>query len=92
MNELGPDAESFHREAGAWAREIGVELLVGVGKLALAYGPDRHAADAESAAGIVEELLEPGDTVLVKGSRTVGLEAVTERLRAARPLAGGDRR
>jgi len=92
MNELGPGAESFHRQAGARARELGVEVLVGVGELAPAYGPDRHVADAESAAGVVEELLEPGDTVLVKGSRAVGLETVTDRLRAARPPADGDPR
>ena len=37
-------------------------------------------ADAAEAASLLPELLEPGDTVLVKGSRGVGLEAVAEAL------------
>ena len=38
-------------------------------------------ADAAEAAAILPELLEPGDVVLVKGSRGVGLEVVAEALR-----------
>jgi UDP-N-acetylmuramyl pentapeptide synthase len=37
-------------------------------------------ADAGEAAALVPELLEPGDVVLVKGSRGVGLELVSESL------------
>jgi UDP-N-acetylmuramyl pentapeptide synthase len=33
---------------------------------------------------VVEEILEPGDCVLVKGSRAVGLELVADSLTAAR--------
>ncbi|MCW3012173.1 MAG: hypothetical protein JWO90_2577, partial [Solirubrobacterales bacterium] len=40
-----------------------------------------HAvADAAAAAALVPGLVEPGDTVLVKASRGVGLEAVVEAL------------
>jgi UDP-N-acetylmuramoyl-tripeptide--D-alanyl-D-alanine ligase len=46
-------------------------------------GEAQAVADAAEAASIVPELLEPGDTVLVKGSRGVGLEAVAEALAAA---------
>ncbi|GAA3163495.1 UDP-N-acetylmuramoyl-tripeptide--D-alanyl-D-alanine ligase [Planomonospora alba] len=45
-----------------------------------------HAADTEQAAALVEEMLTPGDVVLVKGSRAAGLE------RVAHALVGGDGR
>ncbi len=86
MRELGPDERRFHAELGVQAREAGVDLLVTVGELArhaatgFASEGVRAAANAEEAALIVPGLLEPGDTVLVKASRGVGLEAVTEVL------------
>jgi UDP-N-acetylmuramoyl-tripeptide--D-alanyl-D-alanine ligase len=85
MLELGEGERAFHREVGVLARERGVDLLVTVGPLAAAmldgYDGVGHAvADAAEAASILPELLEPGDTVLVKGSRGVGLEAVAEAL------------
>jgi UDP-N-acetylmuramyl pentapeptide synthase len=43
-------------------------------------GTTRPVAVAAEAAALVPELLEPGDTVLVKASRGVGLEAVGEAL------------
>lgn len=86
MRELGPDARRYHAELGAQAREAGVEVLVTVGDLArhaaAGYGGEHvHCLDSASqAARLVPSLLEPGDTVLVKASRGVGLEAVTEAL------------
>jgi UDP-N-acetylmuramyl pentapeptide synthase len=48
------------------------------------FGGELHAvADAGEAAVLVAELVRPGDTVLVKASRGVGLEAVSEGLLAA---------
>jgi UDP-N-acetylmuramoyl-tripeptide--D-alanyl-D-alanine ligase len=41
-------------------------------------------ADADEAGALVPELLAPGDVVLVKGSRGIGLEVVAEALAAAR--------
>ena len=73
-----PDAAEHHREVGELARQDGVELLIGVGELARGYAPDEQVADAEAAAEALREALQPGDTVLVKGSRAVGLEIVAE--------------
>jgi UDP-N-acetylmuramoyl-tripeptide--D-alanyl-D-alanine ligase len=98
MLELGPRAEAFHREIGRHASERGIELLVTVGPLAAVMGPEfaaqSHAVpDAGAAAELLEGLLEPGDTVLVKGSRGVGLELVVEALcEASVPGAAGGRR
>jgi UDP-N-acetylmuramoyl-tripeptide--D-alanyl-D-alanine ligase len=78
MAELGPGAAAFHREVGREAAELGVEV-VAVGPLARDYG-GRHVADAAEAADVLSQMLQPGDVVLVKGSRSVGLEAVAEKL------------
>jgi UDP-N-acetylmuramoyl-tripeptide--D-alanyl-D-alanine ligase len=80
MRELGPNAAAYHREVGKHARERGVELIIGVGEMASEYEPDQHVADAEAAADALAEALGPGDAVLVKGSRAVGLERVAEKL------------
>ena len=81
MRELGADAAEHHAEIGEIARQDGVELLIGVGDLARGYAPDVHVADADAAAEALREALGAGDTVLVKGSRAVGLEQVAEALR-----------
>ncbi len=85
MLELGAEELQLHREAGRHATRSGVALLVTVGPLAAAmaegFDGEVHATpDAERAAALVSTLLRPGDTVLVKGSRGVGLEVVAERL------------
>ena len=89
MAELGPDAETFHREIGELAASQGVEALVAVGDLARGYVEGasgvrvtRWIPDAGTAAAEAHELVEPGDCVLVKASRAVGLEAVAEALAA----------
>jgi UDP-N-acetylmuramoyl-tripeptide--D-alanyl-D-alanine ligase len=80
MRELGPDALQMHAEVGRYARAAGVDLLIAVGELSAAYEADVHVATAADAAAAVPELLQPGDTVLVKASRGVGLEVVAEAL------------
>ncbi len=81
MGELGPGAPTFHREVGEHARERGVDLVIGVGAPARDYEPDELVADPAEAAELLEARLEPGDAVLVKGSRSAGLEEVAEVLR-----------
>ncbi|HVW90335.1 MAG TPA: UDP-N-acetylmuramoyl-tripeptide--D-alanyl-D-alanine ligase [Gaiellaceae bacterium] len=81
MAELGEEAPRYHREIGALVRELGIERVIAVGELARDYGGEWVATAAE-AAGRLEAELAPGDTVLVKGSRSVGLEVVAENLTA----------
>jgi UDP-N-acetylmuramoyl-tripeptide--D-alanyl-D-alanine ligase len=81
MAELGPDSERFHREIGEHAAALGIDVLVTVGEAALAFGEafdgETYAvATPEEAGALLEELAQPGDRVLVKGSRAVGLERV----------------
>ena len=84
MGELGPDAAEYHREVGALARGLGIGPIIGVGELARDYAPDEWTADPEQAVAVADRLLGPGDAVLVKGSRAVGLEAFTDELVAKR--------
>jgi UDP-N-acetylmuramyl pentapeptide synthase len=79
MLELGPDERRFHEEIGAYAADR-ADLVITVGPLAAAMDGDHAVADAAEAAAVLEELVQPGDTILVKGSRGVGLEAVAEHL------------
>ena len=86
MFELGAGAREYHREAGALAGEVGVDLLVCVGEEARWYaegfpGKVLFYEDAEAAAEGVEGELRRGDYVVVKGSRGVGLERLTQRLK-----------
>ena len=87
MLELGPAELEYHGEIGECAAATGVDVLVTVGPLAAAIaerfdGEAYSVADAGEAAALVGELIEPGDVVLVKGSRGVGLELVCQALTA----------
>jgi UDP-N-acetylmuramoyl-tripeptide--D-alanyl-D-alanine ligase len=84
MGELGPGAAGFHREVGAHARAAGVDLVVGVGAPAREYDPDELVADPGEASEWLDAHLEPGDVVLIKGSRSVGMESIAAELAAER--------
>jgi UDP-N-acetylmuramoyl-tripeptide--D-alanyl-D-alanine ligase len=83
MAELGPDAERYHREIGEHAAQIGIDVMVTVGEEALPYsatfdGERYPVGTPEEAGALLEEIARPGDRVLVKGSRSVGLERVLQ--------------
>src|SRR5207248_4838766 len=78
MAELGPEAVRYHEEIGREAQNV--DVVIGVGELARLYEPDVWAADARAALERARELVRPGDAVLVKGSRSVGLESVADGL------------
>ena len=79
MAELGPTAPAYHREVGELIKALGIDSVLAVGELARAYGGE-FARDAEEAVEKVGDVVRPGDVVLVKGSRAVGLEVVAEAL------------
>jgi UDP-N-acetylmuramoyl-tripeptide--D-alanyl-D-alanine ligase len=87
MAELGPEEAAYHHQVGAAAAELGVAALVAVGPLARGYveGGEgietlRWTAGLDEAIEAVREVVRPGDCVLVKASRAMGLEAVAEAL------------
>ena len=81
MAELGAASGRFHREIGAHADSLGIDVVVTVGEDALGYtegfgGETYSVGSPEEAGALLEEVAQPGDRVLVKGSRSVGLERV----------------
>ena len=78
MFELGERAPEYHRDVGALADQLDVDVIA-VGPLARDYG-GRWYADRDALLADLDDLLEPGDAVLVKGSRAMGLEVVVEAL------------
>ena len=84
MAELGRTGPAYHREVGEAAAELGVDELLAVGDLARWYleggVPGRWAANVHEALRELDEVVRPGDAVLVKASRAIGLEAVAAAL------------
>ena len=79
MAELGASAEAYHREIGELAAELGIEVI-GVGEPARAYEPVAWAPTADEALVLARATVEPGDAVLVKASRAVGLEGFADEI------------
>ena len=91
MLELGAQAESLHRQVGAWAATAEINKLYVTGEYAEAV-----AAGAKNAGmngknifiGLQEKILthlkdylKPGDWVLVKGSRGAKMDNIVERIK-----------
>src|SRR5215813_10085714 len=95
MRELGTTSGELHREAGALAAKSGkIDWIIGVAgdasqiiEGAVAAGFSRaHTkffAASEDAGAFVQRFFQPGDLLLVKGSRGVKMEKIVEALIAA---------
>jgi len=79
MAELGTESDRYHGEIGELAARLRVEVI-GVGEPARAYDPVAWAADSEEAVEAARATLRPGDAVLVKASRAVGLEGIATEI------------
>jgi len=78
MLELGPASPDLHAEVGAYARRA-ADVTFGVGEFAELLGA--HAfADRDALLPAVLSEVRPGDVVLVKASRGVGLERIVQAL------------
>jgi UDP-N-acetylmuramoyl-tripeptide--D-alanyl-D-alanine ligase len=96
MRELGAQSEELHARIGAVVVQTGVDHLVavGAGGAAIAAGTAgavrvTELADADAAVDVLAELVAPGDAVLVKASRAIGLEHVAHAI-APRPSVDRD--
>ena len=91
MAELGEAAREAHMDLGRFVVRLDVSRLVVVGPdaggihagavLEGSWGEESvHVDDVEAAVALLREQVRPGDVVLVKGSRSAGLEKVAEGL------------
>jgi UDP-N-acetylmuramoyl-tripeptide--D-alanyl-D-alanine ligase len=87
MAELGENAAAYHDEIGRLVRDLGIDHVFAIGPMAKHYTTHVNAStwsakldDRESVLEQVREELAPGDVVLVKGSRSAGLEFVAAAL------------
>jgi UDP-N-acetylmuramoyl-tripeptide--D-alanyl-D-alanine ligase len=84
MAELGPTGPALHREIGEYARGR-CDVLFAIGDLASeaakAFGAEgRSVADIEAARAALDPMLAADVTVLVKGSRVMGLDRLVKTL------------
>ncbi|MDH6698180.1 UDP-N-acetylmuramoyl-tripeptide--D-alanyl-D-alanine ligase [Streptomyces griseoviridis] len=94
MAELGDEALAEHDAVGRLAVRLNVGKLVAVGGREASWlqlgaynegswGEESvHVSDAQAAVDLLRSELRPGDVVLVKASRSVGLESVAQALLA----------
>ncbi|HEY6153698.1 MAG TPA: UDP-N-acetylmuramoyl-tripeptide--D-alanyl-D-alanine ligase [Candidatus Udaeobacter sp.] len=88
MRELGGESERGHREVGETAATLGVNQLITIGEMAELIAEGARAAglhkvssapSTAEAAKLLGEIAEPGDLVLIKGSRAARTEEVIEK-------------
>ncbi len=94
MAELGDDAPRLHQEAGRLLMHLGVRRLYACGPLSLhaakGFGSEaRHFDSRDDLIAALEQDLTAGVSLLVKGSRSSGMDKVVERLVGDAPKAGG---
>ena len=86
MLELGPFSPALHSGGGECLGRAGIQCLVAVGEESehIAQGARDsgvplvyHCADKEAAKVVLEELIRPNSTFLVKASRGMKLEDLT---------------
>jgi UDP-N-acetylmuramoyl-tripeptide--D-alanyl-D-alanine ligase len=106
MRELGAESERLHREVAEKIAQVNLQMVVAVGersrlvtqtiKAASGGEIETHAfASTELARKRLTSFLRPDDTVLIKGSRALGLEKLATVVGAwaeAQPAKGSSRR
>ncbi|MGP1681556.1 MAG: glutamate ligase domain-containing protein, partial [Giesbergeria sp.] len=96
MGEIGNNGPQFHAEAGAQARERGIEQLFTLGmqsaEAAAAFGIGaRHFDSMDALQVAVRAALGDVASVLVKGSRFMRMERVVQAATEAAPPSPSDR-
>ena len=85
MAELGQLAIQSHREVGAYAKARGIDMFYATGALmteaVTGFGATAvHAEDCAALGALLQPLLGSNVSVLVKGSRSAGMERVVQLL------------
>jgi len=95
MRELGAQSQRYHADLAepVLAAKVDMTILVGREMAALArrlYAdvPIRHVADSAAALEALEEIVAPGDVILVKGSNAIGLSGLVREITSGRLMKG----
>ena len=85
MGEIGEASGQYHDEIGGYAKSQGIDCLFALGDASRQavrnFGEGaRHFCQVEKLIAAVDKLLGPETTVLVKGSRFMKMERVTDAL------------
>jgi UDP-N-acetylmuramoyl-tripeptide--D-alanyl-D-alanine ligase len=95
MLELGAESERGHRDVGEAAATLGIDHLISIGNDTMALAAEEAglensaiAQDASDAAEILNEIVAPGDLVLIKGSRSSRTELVMDEFVKLQPIGG----
>lgn len=99
MLELGAQTEASHREVGLRVAELGIDFLITVGEAmkgaahaAIEAGmPENSIAsfnNVEEAGRFLQEKIQEGDVILIKGSRAMRMEKVVKEVMAEPEKAG----
>ncbi len=90
MFELGDDSEELHGSVGAYAAIKGIDYLITIGENSLAIAEAARESDPsmlvvsygtrDEAIANIENILEEGDVVLVKASRAMELEVLSDAI------------
>jgi|GEM_PF-1973652 len=80
MRELGSTSVALHQEVGLYAKDY-ADTIIGVGEEAQAYNADFWFETADEAAEKILSHLPDRGSMLIKGSKSVHMEKVTEAIR-----------
>lgn len=106
MRELGQESIAWHRKIGALAKECGVSHLVTLGEMGAEIARGAKEAgmstttirvfskteDVQEAARFLTTVIQPHDVVLIKASRALAAERVTQALQTFLFPCAGDAR
>jgi UDP-N-acetylmuramoyl-tripeptide--D-alanyl-D-alanine ligase len=87
MLELGGNAADFHAGLKKPIEEASIDMVFTSGRLmahlaeVLSFGKNRHFPDSQVLSEQIGELLQPGDVVLIKGSRGAQMKRVVDALK-----------
>jgi UDP-N-acetylmuramoyl-tripeptide--D-alanyl-D-alanine ligase len=92
MAELGSASSRLHQELGQKAVQAGIDTVIAAGQFAsdiisgsvkagLDVSACRAFSDTQSLCDNLHSFVHPDDIILVKGSRSAGMEKAVERLR-----------
>ena len=101
MLELGPREREYHYEVGRRTTPESIDVVIAVGPRSEAllegarhsgFADDRlyHFPDAERAGAFLQSFIQPGDLVLIKASRGIGLDKIVTMLQSDQRHATSD--